>query len=292
MPHLSYSPSAVSELLISTPEGKVLANLRLDPLRAYWVGRDSHCEVVVDNSTVSRRHALIFHVNGRWLVSDAGSVGGLDTENGPKRCAQLSSDTWVRVGTVYLWITAASTIAPDWVDAAPEPLVAGRPDLLVRLTNESLTSESPSPCGEALVVTDSFGIVHLCADLRGLASSQGSGTPRLTIGRSTAADLQICDSSVDPIHCVLALGSEHWSIVDAGSSSGLLYGGKRWYRKRLEDGITMPVGRFRVSMQRILRTTAPSPKISDPIRRDQAPDQIGRKPSAFLDDDSDDIIRL
>ena len=292
MTQLAYSPRVVAELLISTPEGKVLANLRLDPVRAYWVGRDSHCEVAVDNSTVSRRHALIFHVNGRWLIADAGSVGGLETEHGPVRCARLSADTWIRVGTVYLWITAAGAAPPDWVDASLEPLVAGRPDQLIRLTNESLSSESPTQGTEALVVTDSRGIVHLCADLSGLAASEGSGTPRLTVGRSTAADLQICDPSIDPIHCVLALGSELWSIIDAGSSSGLMYEGKRWYRKRLEDGITMPVGRFRLSAQRILRTTAPVPTVVDPVRGNAGADQTARKPSAFLDDDDEEAICL
>lgn len=292
MPEVLYSSCAVAELLISTPEGKVLANLRLDPMRAYWVGRDSHCDVVIENSAVSRRHALIFHVNGRWMACDAGSTGGLDMEMGAVRAAQLSADAWVRVGSVYLWLAAAGNAAPDWIDAKPDSLATGRPDQIVRLTNESLSTEPMGEVKETLVVTDAFGVVHLCADLSGLAASTGSGSPRLTVGRSTAVDLQICDSSLDPVHCVLTLGSEYWSIVDAGSASGLLYDGKRWFRKRLEDGITMPIGRFRVSIQRIVRTTGPVVSITSGLRASGS-EPAARKPSAFLGDgDADDVIKL
>jgi len=295
---LTYPVASVAELLISTPDGQVLANRKLDPVRAYWIGRESHCDIVIENSAVSRRHALVFQSNGRWLACDAGSIGGLDTEVGPVRCAPLSADAWVKIGSVYVWLAGAPQQAPAWIDARPDPSSADRPARVVRLSNEDLSPSEAAPGGadaaEVLVVTDADGTVHLCADLAGLSVSRGSGVARLSIGRATAADLQICDPSVDPIHAVLARGSERWSLIDAGSSGGIMFEGKRWYRKRLEDGITLPIGNFRVSMQRVARTTAPSPYSALPGL--QVADHADERPSArggsaFLDDD-DDTIKL
>lgn len=294
MPVLTYPDHAVAELLISTPDGQVLANRKLDPVRAYWIGRESNCDIVIESASVSRRHALVFQSNGRWLACDAGSIGGLDTEAGPVRCAQLSADAWVKIGSVYVWLAGAAGAQPEWIDARPDASPSGKPARLVRLAVEDLAATEPSTVSEVLVITDSHGVVHLCADLSGLAATRGSGAPRLSIGRSNAVDLQICDASVDPIHAVLARGTEYWSLVDAGSTAGVLFEGKRWYRKRLEDGITLPIGNFRVSMQHVARTTAPSPTPAFPTTggtafgiesRETRP--APRKPSAFLGDDDE-----
>ena len=290
MPLLTYPASTVAELLISTPDGQVLANRKLDPVRAYWIGRESHCDIVIDNVAVSRRHALVFFINGRWLACDAGSTSGLDTETGPVRCAQLSADTWVKIGSVYIWLAGAPTPALPWIDARRDDGAGGRRASPVRLAIANLAAAEPVSAAQALVVTDDRGAVHLCIDLSGLEASRGSGAPRMTIGRSIAADLQICDPSVDPVHAVLVRGSEHWSLIDAGSASGIHFEGKRWYRKRLEDGITLPIGNFRVSVQPLIATTAPSPMPY--MQVEPGADSSGRrpsarKPSAFLGDDED-----
>lgn len=293
---LTYPVDAVAEVLLSTPDGQVLANRKLDPTRAYWIGRESNCDIVIESASVSRRHALVFHSNGRWLACDAGSVGGLDTENGPVRCAQLSADAWVKIGSIYIWLAGAPGSPREWIDARPSATPSGKPVRIVRLEIEDLTASEPTATADALVIADNRGVIHLCADLTGLAASRGSGAPRLTIGRSTAADLQICDPSVDPIHAVIARGTEQWSLVDAGSSAGIMFDGKRWYRKRLEDGITLPIGNFRVSVQRMVRTTAPNPSLPFPTASSGGGDSrpAPRKPSAFLDadDEEGDSIHL
>ncbi|MBI1302866.1 MAG: FHA domain-containing protein [Phycisphaera sp.] len=284
---LTYPSQAVAELLISTPEGEVVANRKLDPTRAYWVGRESSCDIVIENASVSRRHALVFQANGRWLACDAGSHGGLETEQGAVRATPLSADAWIKVGSVYLWLAGGAPDAPDWIDARPEAAAHGKQGRRVHLAIEDLADTESRAVREVLVVTDRAGIVHLCTDLGGLAASKGGGTARLTIGRANTMDLQICDPSVDPLHAVIALGSERWSLIDAGCTSGIFFEGKRWYRKRLEDGITLPIGNYRVSVQRIAATTAPQPAtILAPSGRSK-PEP--RRPSAFLDDSDDSI---
>jgi pSer/pThr/pTyr-binding forkhead associated (FHA) protein len=284
---LTYPPQAVAELLISTPEGEVVANRKLDPTRAYWVGRESSCDIVIENASVSRRHALIFQANGRWLACDAGSLGGLETEQGAVRATPLSADAWIKVGSVYLWLAGGAPDAPEWIDARPDAGSNGKPGRRVHLAIEDLADAESRAFREVLVVTDRAGIVHLCADLGGLAASKGGGAPRLTIGRANSMDLQICDPSVDPLHAVIALGSERWSLIDAGCASGIFFEGKRWYRKRLEDGITLPIGNYRVSVQRIAATTAPQPPtFLAPSGKSRSEP---KRPSAFLDDSDDPI---
>jgi hypothetical protein len=51
------------------------------------IGRAARCDVVLDDQTVSRRHALLLFRDGGWIVRDMGSKNGV-TVNGTKvgRC--------------------------------------------------------------------------------------------------------------------------------------------------------------------------------------------------------------
>jgi pSer/pThr/pTyr-binding forkhead associated (FHA) protein len=286
MPAILYPESTVAELLISQPDGQVINQRKLNPVRGYWLGRESSCDVVIDSPKVSRRHAFVFSANGRWLACDAGSSDGLDTEAGPVRCAPLSADSWVSVGSMYLWLSGAPGKPPEWIDARADTTEAGQPPRYAKLAIEDLADAEPTTVSEVLVVTDSSGNIHLCADLSGVAATKGGGSPRITIGRANTMDLQICHPSIDPLHCVLSVGSERWSIIDAGSEAGIMWDGKRWYRKRLEEGITIPIGEFRLSMQRVVRTSAPVPPVI--VHFTQTETRAPKRPSAFLHDDDDD----
>lgn len=291
---LAYPARTVADLIVSQPSGEVVSQRKLLPTRGYWIGREPSCDVAIDEPTVARRHAFVFCANGRWLVCDAGSVGGLDTEAGAVRCAPLSADHWTSIGGLYLWLANHPAKAPDWIDAHPIAGEGDRPTNFVRMSIEDLGTGQFGDVAEVLTVADSSGNIHLCADLSGASSAGGGGAARITVGRANSMDLQICHPSVDPLHCVLALGSERWSLVDAGSRRGIIWEGKRWFRKRLEHGITVPVGDFRLSVQRVIRTVPPSAPIAAATRAGapapgQAPGQppahAPRRPSAFLESD-------
>lgn len=275
MATLAYPPITVNELLISTADGRTLAQGPLEPTRAYWIGRESQCDFTLGDPSVSAKHALVFCAAGRWHVADAGSLTGLETEAGPTRSAVFAPDAWIKVGSVYLWLSGRIPPAGELPDAAGPD--ASR---IVRLAierdpSEPETEPRPAPA-EVLTVTDATGAVHLCADLSGSASRKASGVPRILVGRAACCDLQVCHPSVEPVHCVLALGAQHWSLVDAGCEGGIMIAGKRWYRKRMEPGTSVPVGDFMLSVARLART---QPVIEVPgLDGPPAP----RKPSAFL----------
>ena len=285
----------MAELLLSQPDGSVLAQRKLDPTRGYWIGRESNCDIVVEDPGVSRRHAFVFQSNGRWLICDAGSVGGLTTEGGDVRSAPLSADAWVGVGSLYVWLSGAPGTPPEWIDARADitETSSGVPKItrITKLSVEDLGDAEPAAVRDLLVVSDREGSVHLVADLTGLSAARASGAPRLTIGRANTMDLQLCHPSVDPLHCVLAVGSEKWSIIDAGCAAGIMYDGKRWYRKRLERGVTLAIGDFRLSMQRITRTTPPLPPAPAP-KSSEAVAKAPKRPSAFLPDSDEDSLPM
>jgi len=283
---LAYPVCTVADLIVSQPSGEVVTQRKLSPNRGYWVGRESSCDICIDEKSVARRHAFVFCANGRWVICDAGSIAGIDTEAGAVRFAPLSADNWTSIGGLYLWLANHSSSAPEWIDAHPIPGENDHPTNFVRLSVEDLGSNQFGDVAEVLTVSDSTGNMHLCADLSGLTAAPGGGAARLTIGRANSMDLQICHPSVDPLHCVLAIGSERWSLMDSGSLKGIMWEGKRWFRKRMEHGITVPIGEFRISIQRVIRTMPPqaTPSLGAPTSPGTAP--APRRPSAFLDDRS------
>ena len=176
----------MAELIISQPDGTVLAQRKLDPTRGYWIGRESNCDIVIDNAAVSRRHAFVFHTNGRWLACDAGSTGGLETESGPVRSAQLSADAWVNVGSVFVWLAGAPGSAPAWIDARPDVMADQRPSRIVKLAIEEITDSEPTPVRDLFVVSDREGTVHRCAAAHDWSRQHHGSSTLPPLGRSAA----------------------------------------------------------------------------------------------------------
>jgi hypothetical protein len=59
------------------PSGVVVADGTEHPLRhALAIGRDPGNDIVLAKRTVSREHALLVFVDGRWLIEDRGSANG------------------------------------------------------------------------------------------------------------------------------------------------------------------------------------------------------------------------
>lgn len=59
------------------PAGVVVAEGTEHPLRhALSIGRDAGNDIVLARKTVSRHHAILTFVEGRWLIEDRGSANG------------------------------------------------------------------------------------------------------------------------------------------------------------------------------------------------------------------------
>ncbi len=98
------APRAVAELTI------------LDPARSRWqpgaritletgavVGRDAAGTLVLDEDTVSARHATLRHDRGAWWIDDLGSTNGTFINGHPVRgSSRVSAGDEVRFGHVAL----------------------------------------------------------------------------------------------------------------------------------------------------------------------------------------------
>lgn len=63
-------------------EGKGPQNVDLVPPETL-IGRDASCHVHIDDSSVSHRHARIYHSDGEWHVEDLGSTNGTFVNDRP-----------------------------------------------------------------------------------------------------------------------------------------------------------------------------------------------------------------
>jgi hypothetical protein len=72
------------------------------------VGRDPSCEVVLDDKSVSRRHACIERRGDGWAVVDQGSANGTFVDGEPVREAPLLDGQEVRLGMIAMRVEIES----------------------------------------------------------------------------------------------------------------------------------------------------------------------------------------
>jgi hypothetical protein len=66
------------------------------------IGRSRDSDVVLDDPNVSRRHAELRHVEGRWVVADLGSTNGVKVNGRKVRDAPLRPGDEITLGLVRL----------------------------------------------------------------------------------------------------------------------------------------------------------------------------------------------
>jgi len=103
---------------LASPSGQFLAyeddgELQLVPLTKEWtrVGRSLAADVRFDDSTVSRRHAILSREDGRWVLLDDRSANGTWVDGERVTRAVLRDGARLRLGTVamsFLLVEAAA----------------------------------------------------------------------------------------------------------------------------------------------------------------------------------------
>ena len=88
-------------------------------------GRDVGCDVVVNDASVSRRHAVVERRGERWLILDQQSANGTFVDGQRVIQAYLGSGQELRIGSVAFRVTATA----DSDDSPPLPRRQLRPRL-------------------------------------------------------------------------------------------------------------------------------------------------------------------
>ncbi|GAA0831977.1 FHA domain-containing protein [Bifidobacterium pullorum] len=98
-------------LLIST-RGAVSGSRYLLDEDKVTVGRDSRADILLDDSTVSRSHAVFIRANGVFTVVDSGSLNGTYVNRQRVERAQLKNGDEIMIGKFRLvFFTKSSVIS-------------------------------------------------------------------------------------------------------------------------------------------------------------------------------------
>jgi pSer/pThr/pTyr-binding forkhead associated (FHA) protein len=76
--------------------------------RRYSIGRDSRCDLLIEDTTVSRWHARLERAAGRWLLTDLGSTNGTRL-NGWR----VGQPVPVQAGDLVAFGSAQFVVCPD-----------------------------------------------------------------------------------------------------------------------------------------------------------------------------------
>ena len=97
--------SAIMDLLLVLRDGHVVRALPLDG-NDFFVGRDETCALVLDHTSVSRKHARLFRSSSGWVIRDEGSTNGLMLDDRFATSGELGQGHWAQVGVFTLELLA------------------------------------------------------------------------------------------------------------------------------------------------------------------------------------------
>ncbi len=223
----------MSVLLVSTPAGPH----RFSPDDAgapgapvALVGRDPLCQVVVDDSRVSREHLALEWTGGQWWIRDLGSSNGTFVDGRRVHELAVGPACTLRLGDAS--VGAELTLRPEVV-AGPVPATATAP-----LTEHSLFPPTPTPAAPPGY------------QLAGAAPGPGGRVPsavhrvtaRVRIGRAPDSDIVLTDLLVSRRHAELRQTDAGYQVVDLGTRNGTYVNGHRITQAPLHSGDVVSAG--------------------------------------------------
>ncbi|HND53791.1 MAG TPA: sigma-54-dependent Fis family transcriptional regulator, partial [Pirellulaceae bacterium] len=106
-------------MLVNGPAPGEVVTLR-DSGEGITIGRDSTADITLDDQLVSRHHARLRHVDGRWHVEDLGSRNGTRVNSQPIQTAVLNPGDVIRIGQRLLAFLGADQASADADEHAVE----------------------------------------------------------------------------------------------------------------------------------------------------------------------------
>src|SRR6266542_1283315 len=204
-----------TERSVSSHAGSVLvvktrgSDQRLHPGQSYLMGRDPQCDVVVADSRVSWRHAVVQADGDRWVLEDTGSTNGTFLGNRRVHRVEIDGDCILRLGH-------------------PEE----GPVVLF-----SIPPESRGGRGGAVPAAG------LSVDRRPTAVRRAP-TRAVRIGRSPDNDIVLSDLGISRRHAELRnVGGGRYEISDLGSHNGTFVNGERISRATVTERDIIGIGR-------------------------------------------------
>ncbi len=169
------------------------------------IGRSPESDLVLDHWQVSRRHAYLQMIEGRYYCVDLGSRTGTHGGDATKRSGWLEPGRSIQIGPY--------TVRPEWPAIEPRP--SGPP--------QGVTWELPNRAiGQAIWRMDRYLAL---------------------IGRSPACKIRLVESDVSKFHCSVVLTSQGLWAIDLLGEHGVFVNDQKIRCARIEDGDELRVGR-------------------------------------------------
>jgi ABC-type multidrug transport system ATPase subunit len=194
----------------------------LEPNRSYTVGRDSTCDIAIDNNRISRTHIRLSFNGKHWELLDLGSSNGTFLKNKLIGTVKLSDETVVDIG------------GPGNLQIKLTPLVSSRHST-IRQTFR-IQEKDETRIAQGLLPDNS--------------EEGGPGRIRLQkrikIGRGDDNDWIINDINVSRNHAeIVQSDNGNYEIVDLKSTNGTYINEVRVRREKLIFGDIISIGGFR-----------------------------------------------
>jgi pSer/pThr/pTyr-binding forkhead associated (FHA) protein len=236
-------------LLVAKRDGTVRSRVDLANRLKLTIGRSKRCDLSLQSSSISRRHALLFYFSNRWHLVDTGSKTGIFQGSDRWHHVVLKADAWVRLGPAYLWLDDSdkkSTVGQLRVEQM-EPRTLD-PSMALEGFDHALAGEvgvagTPDANGDEGPSDESVTLVIADAAAGSLQRVELGERELTTVGRSTQCDIVLHDPDVSPIQCVLYTEQSGWCVAHAGKTlhSTRVEGRPSW-RKRLEAETLVRIG--------------------------------------------------
>lgn len=220
----------------------------LSQTKVISIGRQAGAYLLVDNNSVSRRHAEISYANGQYVLRDLASSNG--TFVNEKRLASGSTHVLkhhdrIRFGQVpYLFI--ARSAGKQEARAATEAALPAAPtafhQMLTGFYDPASAGQAPPPQGQPILNADGSLLLPGAAEaifasvVDSFKSAPalilvGHGKPvvyhlkqgrRLKLGRDKSNDIVLADAAASRLHAEVFHGSDGYYIRDLGSVNGVV----------------------------------------------------------------------
>lgn len=226
-------PDAGADILAVEVEGRTY---HLTPERMWTVGRYYGADLVLDEPSVSRRHARIFRDGAQWWIADEGSANG--TWTAERRIASMM------VGAGGLSVRLGSAHGPELILRHGDPTevthVAGAFPAVPSVQPPTSALDSPQgiPPHVPPHVVPPQAVPPQAVSPQAVSPGPEGSSPApeglpltpgvLRIGRSRSNDLVLTDLLVSRRHAEIVVRPDGaMTVRDLGSANGTFVGGQR-----------------------------------------------------------------
>ena len=231
-----------------------------------FIGRDASCDITLEDTEISRRHAVISVTEEGVVIADNDSTNGLLVGGRSSRRATLAHGQVVQIGETRLCFLERGrsddpTIAMSRSEAPASfvvdqgvgedtafrggyaPLPGDESDEARSIASQATAEPADRALLQKLIAHHGITAPKTLAVLMPLGHERGglrslhlADAPAWTLGRSADCDLVFDDPSISLEHARLAQGDGVWILEDLNSTNGTRCRGVTTRRSELEPG--------------------------------------------------------